>query len=107
MTDTEKTLLQQIRDKEQEFARQIETARAEAEKWVAAARTESEDMICIAEKAGKTSAEQIYWAERGKTETGIEALKKTAAQELTTVTLTGEKNVPKAAERIVRYVTME
>ncbi|MFA5237626.1 MAG: V-type ATPase subunit subunit G family protein, partial [Methanoregula sp.] len=83
--DTDKTLLQQIRDKEQEVARNVEAARAEADAMVAAARTEAEDLLCTADKAGKTSAEQVYWKERGRTEAGIETLKKTAEQEQETV----------------------
>lgn len=105
--DTEKTLLQQIRDKEQELAQRIDAARAEAEASVAAARTEAEDLICTADKAGKITSEQVYWKERGKTETEIEALKQAAQRERETVGTRGEQNIPPAAERIVKYVTME
>lgn len=107
MTDTEKTLLQQIRDKEQEFARNVEAARAEAESMVAAARTEAEDLLCTADTAGKTSAEQVYWNERGRTETEIETLKKAAEQEQESASRTGRQNLPAATEQIVRYVTGE
>ena len=68
MAEPEKSLLQQIRDKEQEFSKKIATARADAESIIAAARTEAEDLLCTADKAGKTSAEQVYWNERGRTE---------------------------------------
>lgn len=105
--DTDKTLLQQIRDKEQEVARNVEAARAEADAMVAAARTEAEDLLCTADKAGKTSAEQVYWKERATTEAGIETLKKTAEQEQETAAVQGAKNLPAAAEQIVRYVTRE
>ncbi|MFA7695858.1 MAG: V-type ATPase subunit subunit G family protein [Methanoregula sp.] len=105
--DTDKTLLQQIRDKEQEVARNVDAARVEADAMVAAARTEAEDLLCTADKAGKTSAEQVYWKERGRTEAGIETLKKTAEQEQETAAVQGAKNLPAAAEQIVRYVTME
>lgn len=106
MTDTEKTLLQQIRDKEHEFARQIDTARSEADALVAAARTDAEDLLCTAEKAGKTSAEQVYWNERGRTETEIGALKKAAEHERESASRKEEQNLPKAADRIFSYVTM-
>ena len=56
---------------------------------------------------GKTTAEQVYWKERGKTEIEIEALKKAAEQERRPLQVRGERNIPAAAERIVRYVTME
>jgi len=105
--DTEKTLLQQIRDKEQDLALKIDAVRAETEASIAAARTEAEDLLCTAETAGKTTAEQVYWKERGKTEIEIEALKKTAERERETAMVQGEQNLPAAAERIYRYVTME
>jgi vacuolar-type H+-ATPase subunit H len=105
--DTEKTLLQQIRDKEQELGQEVEAARAEAEAAVAAARAEAEGLLCTADQAGKTTAEQVYWSEKGRTEIEIEGLKKAAGLERETVSVQGARNVPAAAERIVRYVTME
>jgi len=105
--ETEKTLLQQIRDKEQELATTVEAARAEAEASVATARSEAEDLLCTADKLGKTTAEQVYWKERGRTEIEIEDLKKAAELERETSMEQGERNIPAAAERIVRYVTTE
>jgi vacuolar-type H+-ATPase subunit H len=105
--DTEKTLLQQIRDKEQDLSQKVEAARAESEAFIAAARAEAEDLLCTADKLGKTTAEQVYWMERGRTEIEIEELKKAAVKERETAAVQGERNVPAAAERIVRYVTME
>ncbi|MGA2698478.1 MAG: V-type ATPase subunit subunit G family protein [Methanoregula sp.] len=107
MAEPEKSLLQQIRDKEQEFSKKIDTARAEAESMVAAARTDAEDLLCTADTAGKTSAEKVYWNERGRTEADIEALKSAAEQEMKRASREGELNLPAAAERIIRYVTME
>jgi vacuolar-type H+-ATPase subunit H len=105
--DTEKTLLQQIRDKEQEFSRKIDAARADAEAAVAAARTEAEDLLCTADKAGKASAEQVYWNVQGKTAIEIEALNTAADLDQEAAMVRGEKNIHEAAERIVRYVIME
>ena len=105
--DTDKTLLQQIRDREQELARKVDAVRAEAEATIAAAKNEAEDLLCTADTVGKTTAEQVYWKERGKTEIEIEVLKNTAQQERETIAVQGERNVPAAADRIVRYVTMD
>ena len=105
--DTDKTLLQQIRDKEQDLARKVDAVRTEAEATVASARNEAKDLLCTADSVGKTTAEQVYWKERGMTEIEIEALKKAAEQERETVAVRGEKNIPAAADRIVRYVTMD
>ena len=71
--DTEKTLLQQIRDKEQELAQKVDAVRVEAEASVAAARVEAEDLLCTADTTGKKTAEEVYWKERGRTEMEIAA----------------------------------
>ena len=107
MAEPEKSLLQQIRDKEQEFSQKLDNARAEAESVIAAARADAEDLLCTADTAGKKSAEQVYWNERGRTETEIEALKNAAEQEMKRASREGDQNLPAATERIVRYVTME
>ncbi|MFA4860129.1 V-type ATPase subunit subunit G family protein [Methanoregula sp.] len=106
-TDTDKTLLQQIREKEQELGTRVDVARTEAESVVAAARTEAEDLLCTADQTGKITAEQVYWKERGRTETDIGDLKKAALVKSETIALRGERNLPAAVDRIVRYVTME
>lgn len=105
--DTEKTLLQQIRDKERELAIQVDAVREEAEASVAAARAEAEDLLCTADKLGKTNAEKVYWKERGRTEIEIEDLKKAAEADREALVEQGEQNIPAAADRIVRFVTME
>jgi vacuolar-type H+-ATPase subunit H len=74
---------------------------------VEAARAEAEDLLCTADKAAKVTSEQVYWKERGRTETEIEELKSKAELERETVALQAQKNVPAAVERIVKYVTME
>jgi vacuolar-type H+-ATPase subunit H len=107
MAEPEKSLLQQIRDKEQEFSQKLDMARAEAESMIAASRAEAEDLLCTADTAGKKSAEQVYWNERGRTETETEALKNAAEQEMKRASREGDQNLPAAAERIVRYVTIE
>jgi vacuolar-type H+-ATPase subunit H len=105
--DPERTLLQQIRDKEQELAKKIELIRDEGEAMVSAARNEAEDLLCTADKMARTTSEQVYWKERGRTETEIEALKRAAELELETAVLQGERGTAAAAREIVRYVTGE
>ncbi len=105
--EDEKTLLQQIREKEQEFTRKIDMVRAETEAAVAAARSDAEDLLCTADSAGKTAAEQLYWKEKGKAEIEIEELKKTAATESEAVSERGKRNLAAAVKRVVGYVTLE
>jgi len=106
-TDTERTLLQQIRDKERELGSRIESAREKTTTMIAAAHSEADDLVCTAEGMAKTAAEQVYWTERGRTETEIAELKRVAEEETAAALARAEKNVPAAADAIVRYATME
>ena len=105
--DTEKTLLQQIRDKEQEFAKKIDVARADAEALVKAAKAEADELLCTANETGKKSAEQVYWNVRGKTAIEIDALEKNTELDRLVSLEKGERNSSAAAEKIVDYVTLE
>ncbi|MGB8309138.1 MAG: V-type ATPase subunit subunit G family protein [Methanoregula sp.] len=105
--DTEKTLLQQIRDKEQEFKKRIDMARADTEAMVTTAKTEADELLCAADETGKKHAEQVYWNVRGKTAIEIETLNKNAELDRLISLERGERNVPAAVEKIVSYITME
>ncbi|MFA4826043.1 MAG: V-type ATPase subunit subunit G family protein [Methanoregula sp.] len=103
----EKTLLQQIREKEQDVAKKIEDARAGTEASIAAARTDAENLLCTADAEGKTAAEEVYWREKGRTGARIEQLKQETGLKAETEAEKGKKNIPMAADAIVRYVTMK
>lgn len=105
--EEEKTLLQQIRDKEQEFSRKIETVKQETDSQIAAARSEQEATIRDAGRKGKTAAEELYRTDKQKTESEIGQMKKMAAFETEAARVKGERNLQPAVEKIVGYVTME
>lgn len=105
--EPEKTLLQQIREKEQEYAEKIEGVKKETDLEVEAARNDAEALLCTADGTGKADAERLYWEGKGKIEAEIEALKRGAAAERETAATTGEKNIPRAVDAITGYVTME
>jgi vacuolar-type H+-ATPase subunit H len=105
--EEERTLLQQIRDKEQEFSKKIETVKQETDAQIAAARTEQERTIRDAERSGKIAADESYRKDREKTESEIGKMKKASVIETEAARVTGEKNLPPAVEKIVGYVTME
>ena len=107
MEETEKTLLQQIREKEQEYAKKIEVIKKETDAAIASAQSEAESLLCTADSAGKTEAEQRYWQEKGKIETEIEGLRHGAAAERDMAATRGGKNLARAVETITGYVTME
>jgi len=105
--EPEKTLLQQIREKEQEYARKLDLVKAETEAATAAAKNEAESLLCTADSAGTSEAEQLYWKEKAVIETEIEALKGRAAVDREEAAARGEKNLPRAVQAIIGYVTME
>jgi V/A-type H+/Na+-transporting ATPase subunit G/H len=103
----EKTLLQQIREKEQDVAKKIEDVKAGTEASIAAAKTDAENLLCTADAEGKKAAEEIYWREKGVAEARVEQLRQDATRDAETIAEKGRKNIPAAADAIVRYVTME
>jgi vacuolar-type H+-ATPase subunit H len=107
MEETEKTLLQQIREKEQEYAKKIEVIKKETDAAIASAQTEAESLLCTADSVGKTEAEKLYWQEKGTIETEIEALRRVAAAERESAAARGERNLPRAVQTITGYVTMK
>jgi len=107
MGEPEKTLLQQIREKEQEYAKKNEIIKKETDAAIASAQNEAESLLCTAESAGKTEAEQRYWQEKGKIETEIGGIKHQAAAERDMAATRGGKNLARAVETITGYVTME
>jgi hypothetical protein len=107
MEETEKTLLQQIREKEQEFAKKLEVIKKETDTAIASAQSEAESLLCTTDAAAKKEAEQIYWQEKGTIETEIEGLKRGAAADRDSAAVRGEKNLPRAVETITGYVTRE
>jgi hypothetical protein len=105
--EPEKTLLQQIREKELEYAEKIRAVKAETDAAVAEAKNEAEAMLCTADGAGTTEAEQMYWEEKAKTGADTEQLKQSAATGREHAAAEGEKNMKRAVEAITGFVIME
>lgn len=104
--EPEKTILQQIRDKENEYAMRLEGIRAETDASVAVARKDAAELISAAEDEGKKAAEQIFLEEKDRAAREIETLKNNAVRERDTTAKRGAKNLPGAVEKITAYVTM-
>ena len=102
----EKTLLQQIRDKEQQVSTKIDAVKQESEAVVAVAKGEAEKIIRDAEESGKSAAEELYRVEKTKFQAEVEEMKKNAAAGVEATKIHGEKNLNSAVEKIVSYVTM-
>ena len=103
--EPEKTVLQQIREKEQDYAQKLEGIRAETDASVAEARKRAADIVSTADSAGKAEAEQLYREEKGRADVEIEQLKKQAVLDREKAASRGEKNLSRAVQKITVYVT--
>jgi vacuolar-type H+-ATPase subunit H len=103
----EKTLLQQIREKELMLNIKIEETRREAEEIILKARRDADAMIETSEREGKEAAEQYYDNEMETLKKEIDQLMTRGTLETNSVRETGEQNLQPAIRKIVRTVSME
>jgi len=103
----EKTLLQQIREKELLLNIKIEDTRREGEEIILKARKESEEMVETFETEGKAAAHEYNEIEQEKITKEIEQLKNQGDLQELSVKEKGERNIKPAIERIVKIVSME
>jgi hypothetical protein len=105
--EAEKTLLQQIRDKEQEFSKKLETVKQETDAQIATEKAKRDNALIEAERTGKIAAEELLRKEQQKTDVEIVRMKKAAAAETDAARVKGEKNLPLTIDKIVSYVIIE
>jgi vacuolar-type H+-ATPase subunit H len=103
----EKTLLQQIREKELLISIQIEDSRREAGEILVAARKEAAERVLASEKEGETAARSYYENEMEKIKKETEHLRSEGARQAASARDAGERNLPQAIEKIVKSVSME
>lgn len=104
---TEKTLLQQIREKELLLNIKIEEARREAEQQVGRAKEEARKIIEESEEAEELAARAYYVKEIEVLDKEIKELKGQAAIETLAVRERGERGLPRSVDLIIRSVLME
>ena len=104
---TEKTLLQQIREKELLLNIKIEDTRREADEAVLAAEKEASAKIEEAERTAKEAARVYYDREIEKVNKEIEQLKDQGTRQALSIKEAGKRNLPRAIEKIVKAVSME
>jgi vacuolar-type H+-ATPase subunit H len=103
----EKTLLQQIREKELLLNIQIEDSRKEAGEILATARKDAAGMVETSEREGEAAAKKYYEREMEKIKDETDRLRAEGLRQATTAREVGERNLPKAIEKIVKSVSME
>ena len=102
--DAEKSLLQQIRDREQEFAITVEVAKRETDAEIAAARQQAETLITEARERGRAAAETLEHEEMKITGAEVDRIKKEAAAQADAARKNGERHFQTAVDKIMEYV---
>jgi len=103
----EKSLLQQIREKELMFSIKIDETRREGEEILLNARKEASEMIETSEREGKKTAQEYYEKEMERLRKEIEQLRNQSNQQALLVRAEGEHNLPSAIDKIAKVVSME
>ncbi|MDD3135528.1 MAG: V-type ATPase subunit subunit G family protein [Methanoregula sp.] len=104
---TEKTLLQQIREKELLINIKIEDTRREADEAIRAAEKQASERLAAREQAEAASARSCCERERGIVKHEIEQMRADGDRQARAIREAGERNLPRATEKIVQAVTME
>lgn len=104
---TDKTLLQQIREKELMLNIKIEETRREAGEIVLKAKRDADAMIENSEREGRQAAQHYYDNEMEALRKEIEQLTVKGNQETIAVKEKGERNLQTVTKMIVDTVSME
>lgn len=100
----EKTLLEQVREKEVDLAAEYARACADAEAVREAAGREARESIDRAEREGREAAEALYEREMADLERGIERLRMESREREDALRSIGETHVSGVADELVDYV---
>jgi vacuolar-type H+-ATPase subunit H len=101
----EKTLLEQISDKEEELKVKTDLVCSQAEEIVASARNDAAQIISSAKKEGKIKAEGIYTQGLQEITTEINQIKKEGRRKSDEIRSQGERNLDRAALKICELIT--
>jgi vacuolar-type H+-ATPase subunit H len=103
----EKSLLQQIREKEMMISIKIDETKREGEEIILNARKEALEIIENSEREGKKAAQEYFEKEMEKLKKEIEQLKNQSNQQALLVRAEGERNLPSAIDKIAKDVSLE
>ena len=104
---TDKTLLQQIREKELMLNIKIEDTRRDAQEIILKARSEAEAMIQNSEREGKAAAQKYYENEMEAIKNEIDQLTTRGNLDAVSAKESGERNLQPAIMMIVKTIAME
>jgi len=103
----EKSLLQQIREKEMMISIKIDETRREGEEIILNARKEASEIIETSEREGKKAAQEYFEKEMERIRKEIEELRNQSNQKALLVRAEGERNLPSAIDKIAKAVSTE
>lgn len=101
----EKSILQQVREKELMFSIKIYEARGNAEEVIQNARKEASEMIENSEREGKKAAQEFYKREMDIILQDVERLRSRGSQEAKAAQQEAERNLEPAIRKIVTTVS--
>jgi len=107
MAEEEPSILQQIRRKEVELSVKADQARRDAEQIITDAKREAADILKKAEIDGTQSADEYSKKRLARVLNEVEELKRLGTEEAELTRRSGEQNLSKAVEKIVKAVTPE
>ncbi|NYT05031.1 MAG: hypothetical protein GKC04_01465 [Methanomicrobiales archaeon] len=102
--ESEKSLLSEIRTKEDECVRKLEEARTQAEATIAAAHENAAEIIRHAEHEAVEEEKVLQAAEREDMQQEIDGIQARSERELAALREKGNANLPAAVDQLVRAV---
>ena len=105
--EEEKSLLQQIREKELMISIKIDETRREADEVIISARKEASEIIETSEREGKKAAQEYFEKEMERLKKESEQLRDQSNQQALSVRTEGERNLPSAIDKIAKVVSLE
>lgn len=102
--ETEKSLLQKIREKELEMSVRIDQERTKGDQVLDMASREASALLSQEEREGEKEAGEFLKKEIQKLGAESERLREARVQEITSIRKRGGKNLPAAVERIISLV---
>ena len=103
----EKSLLQQIREKELMISIKIDETRREADEVIISAKKEASEIIETSEREGKKAAQEYFEKEMERLKKESEQLIDQSNQQALSVRTEGERNLPSAIDKIAKVVSLE
>lgn len=103
----ERSLLQQIGEKERELNIRLKEIADQTDSQIAAARKESAETIVKADEAGKKAAAEYLEKERITTTAEIASIKNAGEQDVANIMMQGEPNISRVSSEIVRRVVLK